>query len=60
MTKRIVFGSPKREIHEAANLMFKRKIKKLPITKEDKLVGLVRLTNIARAVGVDTKLMDNS
>ena len=36
------------EIEEAAKLMFHKKIKKLPIVKEGKLLGLLTLTDILR------------
>jgi CBS domain-containing protein len=58
MTKKLVVGSPDMEIHEAARLMFKKKIKKLPIVENGKLVGLITLTNIARTVDVDQKMID--
>ena len=58
MTKKLVVGSPDMEIHEAASLMFKKKIKKLPIVENGKLVGLITLTNIAKTVGVDKKMID--
>jgi len=58
MSRHVVVGDPEMEVHAAANLMFKKKIKKLPIIKEKRIVGLVTLTNIARTVGVDSELMD--
>lgn len=58
MSKHVVTGTPEMEVHEAANLMFKKRIKKLPITKEKRIVGLVTLTNIAQTVGVDSELID--
>jgi CBS domain-containing protein len=58
MTKKLVVGSPDMEIHEAARLMFRKKIKKLPIVENGKLVGLITMTNIARTVGVDQKMID--
>jgi predicted transcriptional regulator len=58
MTKKLVVGSPDMEIHEVASLMFKKKIKKLPIVENGKLVGLITLTNIAKTVGVDKKMID--
>lgn len=53
MTKHIITGTPDMEIPEAASLMFKNKIKKLPIVEGNKLVGMVTLTDIARATSVD-------
>lgn len=58
MSKHIVTGEPEMEVHQAANLMFKKKVKKLPIIHQKRIVGLVTLTNIARTVGVDSELMD--
>jgi CBS domain-containing protein len=58
MSRHLVVGSPEMEVHTAANLMFKKKIKKLPIVEKKHIVGLVTLTNIARTVGVDSELMD--
>jgi CBS domain-containing protein len=58
MTKKLVVGNPDMEIHEAARLMFKKKIKKLPIVRNGKLVGLITLTNIARTVDVEQKMID--
>jgi CBS domain-containing protein len=58
MTKKLVVGSPDMEIHEAARLMFKRRIKKLPIVENGKLIGLITLTNIARTFSVDQEMID--
>ena len=58
MTKKLVVGNPEMEIHEAARLMFKRKIKKLPIVENGKLIGLITLTNIARTISFDQEMMD--
>jgi len=58
MTKKLIVGSADMEIHEAARLMFQKKIKKLPIVENGKLVGLITLSNIARTVGVDQKMID--
>jgi len=40
--------SPETDLEEAACLMFEKKIKKLPVTEKNRLVGLVSLTDIAR------------
>ncbi|UCG45663.1 MAG: CBS domain-containing protein [Candidatus Bathyarchaeota archaeon] len=48
MTKPLLSVSPSMEIEEAAKFMFDRKIKKLPIIKEGKLLGLLTLTDILR------------
>jgi predicted transcriptional regulator len=36
-------------LEEAARLMFEKKIKKLPVVKQNRLVDLVSLTDIARS-----------
>jgi len=36
------------DLEEAARLMFKMKVKKLPVVSEGNLLGLVTLTDIAR------------
>jgi len=46
------------EIPEATHLIFKNKIKKLPIVEGNKLVGMVTLTDIARATSVDEETME--
>jgi CBS domain-containing protein len=55
MTKEVVVGSPDLQIVEATRLMFEKKIKKLPIVDKNGLVGLITLTDIARATSVDDK-----
>ena len=58
MTRSIVFGNPGMHLVEATRLMFHNRIKKLPILEEDRLVGLVTLTDVARATSVDKKTMN--
>ncbi len=58
MTRKLVVGDPEMEIQEAARLMFKRRIKKLPMVEDGKLVGLITLTDISRVVGVDKKMIE--
>ena len=49
MTKPLVFGKPHMEVEEAVKLMFKMKIKKLPIVgKNGQLAGLITLTDLVR------------
>ena len=49
MSTPLVAISPDTDLEEAARLMFKMKIKKLPVTEQNRLVGLISLTDIARA-----------
>jgi len=48
MTSPLVVADPEMNLEEAARLMFKMKVKKLPVVSEGNLVGLVTLTDIAR------------
>ena len=49
MTGNVMVGKPDMELAEAAKLLFEKKLKKLPIVEGNRLVGLVTLTDIARA-----------
>ena len=46
MSKPLISVAPNVEIEEAVKLMYQKKIKKLPIVKKEKLLGLVTLTDI--------------
>ena len=49
MTKPLIAGQPDMDLEEATKLMFKMKIKKLPVVEsEGKLLGLITLTDVAR------------
>ena len=49
MSAPLITIPPDMDVEEAARLMFKKKIKKLLIIDNNRLVGLVSLTDIARA-----------
>jgi CBS domain-containing protein len=49
--------SPKAELEDAARLMFQKKIKKLPVIDNNRLVGLVSLTDIARCQPAIMKIL---
>jgi len=55
MTRNVIIGDPDMRLADAAKLMFEHNIKKLPIVKDNQLVGIVTLTDIARALNVDEK-----
>jgi CBS domain-containing protein len=46
MSKPLLFVEPEKEVRDALILMFKHRIKKLPIIENGRLVGLVTLTDI--------------
>jgi len=58
MTRDVIVGKPDMELIEATRLMFEEKVKKLPIVDGKQLVGLITLTDIARATSVDKKTME--
>lgn len=48
MTTPLITISPTTNLQDAAKLMFKRNVKKLPVVTEGELVGLITLTDLAR------------
>jgi len=48
MSKPLVTGTPHMDIEATVRLMFKHKIKKLPVVENGRLVGLVTLTDLVR------------
>jgi len=58
MTRQVIVGKPDMELVEATRLMFENNVKKLPIVEGNRLVGLVTLTDIARATCVDKKTLE--
>jgi signal-transduction protein with cAMP-binding, CBS, and nucleotidyltransferase domain len=52
MSKPLSVGKPQMDIEEAAKIMFRKKIKKLPIVEQGHLVGLVTLTDLVRSPDV--------
>jgi len=48
MSKPLIVVNPEMGLEEAIETMFKNKIKKLPVVKDGKLVGLVTFPDIAR------------
>lgn len=55
MTKSVVMISPDRDIEDAAEVMIEKGIKKLPVIKGDKLIGIVTSMDIVVA---QPKLME--
>ena len=58
MTRHVITGTPDMDTLEATRLMFKLKVKKLPITEGKRLVGIVTVTDIARATSIDQKTIE--
>ena len=58
ITKQVIVGKPDMELNKATRLMFENKVKKLPIIDGNRLVGIVTLTDIARATSMDKKTIE--
>ena len=57
MSRPVIYGNPSMELEDTARLMFRKKVKKLPIIKDGELVGLITLTDLARTAHIDQKMM---
>jgi len=58
MSTKLLVAAPNMDVVDAAKMMLQRKIKKLPIVTNKKLVGLVTLTDIARTVRIEPEIMN--
>jgi len=58
MTRHVITGKPDMELSEATEVMFKNKVKKLPIIEKNHLVGIVTLTDIARTTSIDKQTIE--
>jgi len=56
MSKQLVTGAPYMSVADAARLMIKENIKKLPVMVNEQLVGLITLTDIARTTNLETEM----
>ena len=56
MSKPVVVGGPTMYIEDAAKLMFKKNIKKLPIMKNGQLVGIITLSDIAQVANIGPQI----
>jgi len=54
MSAPLIVGGPDMFVEDAAMLMFRKNIKKLPIMEKGKLVGLLTLSDIARIVHIQS------
>jgi CBS domain-containing protein len=56
MSKKLIVGTPDMEVTDAARLMLKSNIKKLPIVVDGHLVGIITLTDIARVAHIEAQM----
>ncbi len=52
MSKPLFVGKPQMTVGKAVKIMFKQKIKKLPVVENGRLVGLVTLTDVVRSPNI--------
>jgi CBS domain-containing protein len=58
MTKNVIVGDPEMQLADATRLMFENRVKKLPVVEDDQLVGLITVTDIARAIQTDRRTIE--
>jgi len=56
MSKPIIKGGPGMYVEDATKLMLSKNIKKLPIVKNDKIVGIVTFSDIARTANIEPRI----
>ncbi len=56
MSNRIIYGTPDMDVHEAASLMSKYQIRRIPVVENGKIVGIVAIGDLA----VKDKLVDDA
>ncbi|RBP46637.1 CBS domain-containing protein [Garciella nitratireducens] len=56
MSNRVVYGTPDMDVHEAAVLMSKYQIRRLPVVEKGKIVGMVSIGDLA----VQNNLVDDA
>jgi len=57
MSTKLVVGLPDMDVVDAARMMLQKKIKKLPVVSDSKLVGLVTFTDIVSTVRMEPEMM---
>lgn len=50
MSKPLITTSPETDLRDAVSLMNERRIKKLPVLEDDRLIGLLSITDIVRSL----------
>jgi CBS domain-containing protein len=58
MTSQVIVGKSDMDLVEATKLMFDNKVKKLPIVEGNRLIGMITLTDIARATCTDKRTIE--
>jgi CBS domain-containing protein len=58
MSTKLIVGAPDMDVVDAARMMLQKKIKKLPVVTNNKLVGLVTLTDIVRTMRMEPEVFN--
>lgn len=58
MSGKLIVGTKDMEVADAARLMLQKKIKKLPVLTDNKLVGIVTLTDIVRTIRMGPEMIN--
>ena len=58
MSTKLVVGAPDMDVVDAARMMLQKKIKKLPVVTNNKLVGLVTFTDIVRTMRMEPEIFN--
>lgn len=58
MTKQVVWAEPDMDINQAIQLMIQTKIRRLPVVKNMKLVGIIALGDLATNIKADQRAGD--
>ena len=57
MSNPVIVGGPHMSVEDATSLMFKKRIKKLPIMENGHLVGIITLSDIARVAHAEPQII---
>ena len=56
MSKPLIKGGPDMYVEDATKLMLSKNIKKLPIVRDDQIIGIVTFSDIARTANIEPRI----
>ena len=57
MSKPLIVGGPTMYVEDAAKLMLKKSIKKLPIMENERVIGIITFSDIARVANIEPQMV---
>ena len=57
MSKPLIVGGPTMYVEDAAKLMLKKSIKKLPIMENERIIGIITFSDIARVANIEPQMV---